>query len=168
MSDAKNHSTPKPTSLETQASVFASKPKPIVPTKTRRRLILEQELLKLSISQHEEQTVADSAKDWISMTKLDFSGQDFSPQKLSIPLLTLATLPSKSAIANFATPITFWSDFATKETGTTICSTDSRRLYEVGGRIKSHLEANPAPVKFGKHAGFSTMIQEYNKTTSKE
>jgi hypothetical protein len=72
--------TPQSTSKETQEQVFAANIK--TPSMNTRRALLEQELLKRSIAQHTLETVADSAKDWKSVTHDDFSHSGFTSKQL--------------------------------------------------------------------------------------
>ena len=75
----------------------------------------------------------------------------------------------------FSRPITFWTDFAVKGSGTAICSTDASQLQKLGGletnetgssvvglrACQAHQHhASAAAVRFGRHAAFTTPIQE--------
>jgi hypothetical protein len=78
--------------------------------------------------------------------------------------------------AKFSRPITFWTDFAVKGSGTAICSTNATELQKRGGLdacdstgapvvglracqvYQDH--ASAAAVRFGRHAAFTTPIKE--------
>ncbi|KAJ3080199.1 hypothetical protein HK100_010206, partial [Physocladia obscura] len=66
----------------------------------------------------------------------------------------------------YANPITFWSDHATKGSGTVICSThfkddEDNSGGDGSGKMKQE-------VRFGKHAAFSTPIKEFKKGAHKD
>ena len=84
--------------------------------------------------------------------------------------------PPKEASQKYNRPITFWTDFAVKGSGTAICSTDVKELQILGdleakdgsgpsvvGLKACQLyqkHASAAAVRFGRHAAFTTPIQE--------
>jgi hypothetical protein len=82
-------------------------------------------------------------------------------------------------LKKFDKPITFWTDYAAKGSGTTICSTSAQELHEQyhtevksvyghkAGQVHQH-EASAAPIRFGIHSSFSTPIKEYTKSDCKE
>jgi hypothetical protein len=77
---------------------------------TRKRL-LDNELLKRAIAINTQESSVISVKDWISVTKNDFFNTKFKPKELG------SKIPNEETSKKFECPITFWSDFATKETG---------------------------------------------------
>nr|KAJ3419810.1 hypothetical protein HK105_006475 [Polyrhizophydium stewartii] len=137
----------------------------------KRRQFMEAELLKMALSDPDPTPAINTAKDWVSTTMQDFSHRDESLEK-------------------FARPITFWTDFAAKGSGTAICSTSAATLHMQGyphtatatsespiaaaapasvasGVLVGHRagqvhqhEASVAPIRFGKHPEFSTPIHE--------
>jgi hypothetical protein len=82
-------------------------------------------------------------------------------------------------LKKFEKPITFWTDFAAKGSGTAICSTPAQDLHDLchpnvkgvyghkAGQVHQH-DASAVPIRFGIHSKFSTPIQEYNKGSCKE
>ena len=128
-----------------------------------------------------KQGTSNGSKQWVSTTKEDFSHSDIYP-----PVVKLgSTQPDQSLIEKYARPITFWTDFAAKGSGTAICSTPAKTLHELAheqnatayvhgnvighraGQVHQH-DASVAAIRFGKHPAFSTPIQYLKKGQSKE
>ncbi|KAJ3331983.1 hypothetical protein HDU76_001657 [Blyttiomyces sp. JEL0837] len=115
----------------------------------RRRQLVENELMKRAISEVKEATVDRSAENWLSTAHHDYSSD--------VPVHNLGTSPpSADALQKFSSPITFWSDHASKGTGTVICS----KRYEKTGEASKN-------TKFGRHAAFSTPIEDYHRGATK-
>ncbi|KAI8916364.1 hypothetical protein EDD86DRAFT_185454 [Gorgonomyces haynaldii] len=155
----KNWTMPVSTTREAQEQIALSS-QSNSNVKTRREM-LEKELLKMAIEQQKPAAADISTKKWISTTKQDFTRSDFAgPRPLG------DNLDDRTKLAKYAQPITFWSDFAVKGNGTTICSTATEFL------TKDHKCQDPScshvtPVKFGKQSGFSTLIQDFDKSPHK-
>ncbi|KAI8928520.1 hypothetical protein BC831DRAFT_397471 [Entophlyctis helioformis] len=170
----------RPTQTTTKEAYAAiSRPDPSKVNLGKRRQLMEAELLKLAIkSQTEPLQQPSSSKEWLSTTKDDFSHSDVYG-----PLNKLGESP----LDKYARPITFWTDFAAKGSGTAICSTPATVLHARGhgkhvddkrpvgarcrrtprGQVHQH-HASPAAIRFGKHSAFSTPIQDILNCHGKE
>ncbi|KAI8589003.1 hypothetical protein BDZ88DRAFT_169043 [Geranomyces variabilis] len=139
--------------------------------------------------QEEEGNVSRGAAQWKSTCKSDFGHEDVYGKVEDLG----ARPPSEEDSRRFETPITFWSDFAVKGSGTTVSSLKAdphhhprshggfsyewrgdeqpRRISgPVGhraGQARQH-DASGAGVRFGRHAEFSTPIGEYAKGAVKD
>ncbi|KAH6591058.1 hypothetical protein BASA50_009058 [Batrachochytrium salamandrivorans] len=151
------------------------------PSLGKRRQFMEAEMLKIAISDQQEQPLVNSSKMWQSTTMHDFAHTDIYP-----PLNKLGSkLPDQDQLDKFDKPITFWSDYAAKGSGTAICSIPAQTLHTQGfpgsgkrfdnkvavdenqssvlghraGQIHE-MDASNVPIRFGKHPMFSTPIHE--------
>ncbi|KAJ3114094.1 hypothetical protein HDU96_002554 [Phlyctochytrium bullatum] len=128
----------------------------------KRRAMIEAELLKKAMEELKESPTDRSAKEWISTAHNDYGhGQVGNPRRLidKTPFVGVSgphygwdiSRPDEAKLKRFETPITFWSDHATKGAGTVICSSKTEELEATHG------------ARFGRHAAFSTPITEYLK-----
>ncbi|KAJ3100253.1 hypothetical protein HDU97_002389 [Phlyctochytrium planicorne] len=132
----------------------------------KRRALIEADLMKRAMEELEEPTVDRSAKEWVSTAHSDFcQGKVGDPKRLqkkscyvgvSGPQYGWDVPQPHQNLKHLEHPITFWSDHATKGSGTVICSSKPEELGATGG------------VRFGKHAAFSTPIKEYLKGEVKD
>ncbi|KAJ3182062.1 hypothetical protein HDU87_000406 [Geranomyces variabilis] len=139
--------------------------------------------------QEEEGNISRGAAQWKSTCKSDFGHEDIYGKVEDLG----ARPPSEEDSRRFETPITFWSDFAVKGSGTTVSSLKAdphhhprshggfsyewrgdeqpRRIPgPVGhraGQARQH-DTSGAGVRFGRHAEFSTPIGEYAKGAVKD
>eukprot|EP00842_Homolaphlyctis_polyrhiza_P003996 jgi/Hompol1/4598/HPOL_001796-RA len=104
----------------------------------KRRQFMEAELLKIAMSETAPQPSINTSKDWISTTQHDFSHTDVYP-----PLDRLGSkLPDREQLQKFASPITFWTDYASKGSGTAICSTQTSVLHSQGCKGMHHAHSS--------------------------
>ncbi|KAJ8330424.1 hypothetical protein O5D80_001415 [Batrachochytrium dendrobatidis] len=136
----------------------------------KRRQLMEAEMLKIAISGQKSQPQINESKQWESTTMHDFCHSDVYP-----PLVKLGSkLPDQSQSDKYAKPITFWSDYAAKGSGTAVCSTPAKYLHKQGysqepnnNEVVGHragqiheMQASDVPIRFGKHPTFSCPIHE--------
>ncbi|KAJ3064428.1 Sperm-associated antigen 8, partial [Quaeritorhiza haematococci] len=130
-----------------------SEPDPRINSIGKRRQMIEEELRKLTMETLKEPAPDRSAKDWASTVQADFSHSDIYPEVKDLGMEP----PPEEQRKKYAAPITFWTDQAAKNNGTVMCSTDAKVLPDkvaTGG-------------KFGRHADFTTPVQEYVKGPTK-
>ncbi|KAI8901776.1 hypothetical protein BC833DRAFT_576065 [Globomyces pollinis-pini] len=148
-----------------------------LPTKIgKRRQYLEAALLKQALMEESVPTM-DPKEQWKTTTLQDYAHEDIYP-----PIRELGkTLPPKEKLDQYKNPITFWTDYAAKGSGTAICSTRADLLHKEcypgtegpatfghkSGQLHQH-DASSKPIMFGKQSKFSTPIQEYKKGECKE
>ncbi|KAJ3181904.1 hypothetical protein HDU85_003420 [Gaertneriomyces sp. JEL0708] len=141
----------------------------------------EAELFRKALEKALHPPVDRSAKDWVSTHHADFSHEDIYGKMKDLG----EEPPSEEDKARFLHPITFWSDYAVKGSGTTIASNPSSILQRlstpnkdqapkqnspVGHRAGQEYQhrASGARVKFGRHCDFSIPIAEYLKGPVKD
>ncbi|KAJ3318870.1 Sperm-associated antigen 8 [Boothiomyces sp. JEL0866] len=170
----KNNSKDKPSYRTTHADTYATSQRALQNSLGKRRQYLEAELLKRAM--HEEQVAAvDEKEHWKTTTAEDFAHTDLFPPTRKLG----AELPNQELRKKYEKPITFWTDYAVKGSGTAICSSDAKLLHDSihkdtpnvyghrAGQAHQH-EASTRNIMFGRKAAFSTPIQEYQKGECKE
>ncbi|KAJ3204773.1 hypothetical protein HDU82_005620 [Entophlyctis luteolus] len=120
----------------------------------KKRQLIEAELMKRAVNDLKEPPIDRSAQEWRSINHSDFS----TDVKLCLDIQPV----SEEITAKYQHPITFWSDHAKKGCGTVICST------KFAGAVDDVTATNEEGIRFGKHAAFSTPIQEFNKGPVKD
>jgi hypothetical protein len=105
-----------------------------------------------------------SAKEWISTVKADYDHSDIYPDlQLNLGRNIYDSMVGQEPVAQelldkYQTPITVYSDqHSTMTNLTVICSTPFKELKTSPSAIK----------RFGRHAAFSTPIQDYKKEATK-
>jgi hypothetical protein len=132
-------------------------PGKIIDTMGKRRQLLQQELLKLAC---EKETKPIEMNNYKTTNAIDYC-HDKVVKKLG------SQKPNESVLSKFEKPITFWTDYAAKGSGTAICSTNASELHDQchpmvkgvyghkAGQVHQH-EASAVPIRFGIHPSFST------------
>ncbi|KAI8911950.1 hypothetical protein DFJ77DRAFT_468352 [Powellomyces hirtus] len=189
------------TTQQAMSSLIAAKIAPTMPSSKRhstggkRGAMRDERLMRQALSDATAEAARNAAREsaagadagWISTHAKDYGHEDLYgriPELGTVP-------PSEEDVRRFETPITFWSDFAVKGSGTTVSSSKTEDLQRRGrqgggysytwtgsqerkavvghraGQANQH-HASPASVSFGKHADFTTPIKEYAKGPVKD